>query len=337
MVGRIVRCRRLGLLLATTGCVHKGEPLGSNARVETTKAARRSDGSVATPVSAAEVDAPAAEQPSSAVEVATRDPAVAWESLQPIALVTLYGDHAHASVPESDQSLRKKYPGAYMNRAVRFGLKSPAVPARVHALADATWLLPGRVHAAPSVREFFYSASPFGDGWTAVFDWPLRNGERHPADATRGLALAAWPHTSASLSAPTEVREASGAPRRALVAGAPPAFRPGPQQAVKYVKVEARLPPPATQIFAGYWDDEDDGNPTYGVVISADEAGDYVETISKHRDYLMWASVSFVVDVDGDQLDELLWGHGGLEDEAYFLSHHAEGKWETVQLYGAGH
>lgn len=254
-------------------------------------------------------------------------PPIPWPSLQPIHYVRTFDSNvSYVEVPEPDPLFARRYLDANM-ASIELAPGDSRIPEHVAAITDpVVLLLEGRHASAPPTRVMF-SSSPFGDGWTVAFAWG--------GGDTIGVALPRAPHPDAKLTKPSKEEIATGKVRRLLISAVPPDFRPPSDVDVTTAWAPARLPDGATKVISGRWYSE---NPeTSGVVISVDDTNARIHTISIHRDYLTWASISWVGDLDGDGIDEIGWGHGGIEDEAHFITHFHEGKHELLRLYAAGH
>ncbi len=264
---------------------------------------------------------PAHAAPTSA---AKPEPPIPWTELGPVRHVWTTTGSAYVTVRERDPGVAQRI-GA---DSFEFKRDHPRVPDEVRAI-ERQWVVTNDgVEVVQEPLGAVFTASPFGDNWKVPFAW--KGGER------RGVALTRAPHTTTKLVAPSEEPDPTGVLRKTIVAAVPKRLRPRPGVTIQMRSAPARLPGGATRVVCGWWDDEETP-PSYGVVLSVDDDGRVVHRISKHRDYTTWASIEWIGDLDGDGIDEIGWGYGGIEDAAYFLTRFADGAKTDLELYASGH
>ena len=261
-----------------------------------------------------------------ATPVDEKEPAIAWESLQPVYYARGRDETIWVEIPEPDPKVAAKYASDSYG-PMKFPRTDARLPERVSSVESVVVLAPGKRWTLDAPTSVLFNATPMGNGWAVGFAYP--GGEE-----VDGIALPRAPHPDCILDGGRE-SVAKGELRRILVDSAPKRHRPTAALDVSADVATARLPDGATQVVAGHWDDYE--RTAYAVVLTLDAEGNPVHTFEHGRDYITWSSVEWVADLDGDGTDEIGWGVGGSEDESYYVTHFEAGGPVHTQLYAQGH
>ncbi len=263
-------------------------------------------------------------------------PAIVWETLRPIRLATAGKDGVAIDVAVAKYKAFAKLTDELERAKLdRLPAGDPRLPAEIVSIGTPNLVSSTGTSTVAAMRSLGWIDTPSGSWWVAEF----------PAVPATGamVAVSAMPHVDARIRAANEAAEIAvgEAVARSFVQGLESrvidqVFVVGDATG-SYTgqRMAGVFPGGAVEVIAFAVRGADPLEDAYGGVFTADAQGRLVQVL----DELSWGThqLDFVVDLDGDGLDEVGHSSFGIEDEIRVLTRVTAEKLERILLFDAGH